>query len=107
VFDSEKVRELQLRKQQLLVESELNRRTVLLEADRIGRSFSWVSSGWEMFKVLRPFWVVAAPVAGFSIARKWRQTSNRWRKGLLLVKLVYKGWQTVQNVRRAIGSSGK
>lgn len=100
MFDAEKVKELQLRKQALLIESELNRRALQAEVGEFKNSFSWFSEGWEMFSVLKPFWMVMAPFAGFSIARKWSKATSRWRKGILIAGLLRKGWQAVQNARR-------
>lgn len=74
-----KIRLQQLREQKdlLVTECDLHRGILHLEITRIRHSFDWVSRGGEWLHKVRPWIPLAAPVAGFFMARNWR-TVLKW-----------------------------
>ena len=88
------LRELQARKRELLLESELNRQILRLElnqiclrADRFKRGFDWAQNAWT--------W--AAPIAGFLVARKFKTAGSAFAKGSFLITAVQTGWKMLGN----------
>jgi hypothetical protein len=63
---------LQARKELLVAQCDLQRGILYLECTRLRESLNWVgrSAGW-MQRVL-PWLPLAAPVAGFLVARRWK-----------------------------------
>lgn len=99
------LRELQERRRELLLESELNRQVLRLEVDqlsiRVGefqRKFGWAQSAWK--------W--AAPIAGILLARKFKKTGHAFARGSFLITAVQTGWKIWQSLRsnRAESDSG-
>jgi hypothetical protein len=97
--------ELQVRRRELLLESELNRQVLRLEVDqlsiRVGqiqRRFGWAQSAWK--------W--AAPVAGVLLARNFKKTGHAFAKGSFLITAVQTGWKIWRSFRsnRAESDSG-
>lgn len=91
MFISPEIEHLQLRKQVLLMESELNRRTLALDLAEIkstARS-SVLHLGSGLAGSIRPWTLVLAPVLGFLLIRRWRSSKGFFSKGLFL-------WQTVK-----------
>jgi hypothetical protein len=82
------MKQLALRREELLAESRINRQTLALEWQHIGVSLAWARSGMELAKSLRPLWMLLAPLAGVAAARQWRSIQGLWRKGRLLWSIV-------------------
>jgi len=81
--------DLQARKKELLLESELNRQLLRLEADHLRvrvqqyqRASDWIETGWK--------W--AAPVAGFLFARQISAKAAWLSKGSALFTLARRLW---------------
>ena len=79
--------QLRVRKQALLVESELNRQTLLLEWQGLKASVSWVRTGMGWLRILGPMGIWLAPVAGLFVARQWPSREGWWHKALLAWRL--------------------
>ena len=100
------LRELQARKRELLLESDLNRQVIRLEVDQISirvgqlqRGLSWVQGAWT--------W--AAPIAGFLLARKFKKTGRSFANGSFLITAIQTGWKLWSTFRqnRSGAYSGK
>ena len=97
------LKQLQARKRELLLESDLNRQVwrvevgrLCLRAEKFQRGFDWASSAWK--------W--AAPVAGFLVARKLKRTAGAFAQGSLLttaLKTAWKFWQARKSPPTASG----
>ena len=61
---------LELRKETLLLESDLNRLTLHAELERLG------AAAHEFKQRITPWALMLAPVAGLTIARRWRRASG-------------------------------
>ena len=88
------LKKLQVRKRELLLESELNRQVFRLEvgrlrfrAEKFQRGFDWASNAWK--------W--AAPVAGFLVARKFKKTAGAFAQGSLLTTALSTAWKFWQS----------
>ena len=84
------LRQLQTRKRELLLESELNRQVLrveagklLVRAEQFKRGYGWANSAWK--------W--AAPLAGFLLARRFKKTAGVFAKGSLLVTVLGTLWK--------------
>jgi hypothetical protein len=84
------LKQLQARKRELLLESELNRQVWRVElgrlhfrAEQFQRGYNWVHSAWA--------WT--APVAGFLLARKFTKTAGVFAKGSLLMSALRTAWK--------------
>lgn len=91
------LRELQARRRELLLESELNRQVLRLELEQISiragqikRGFGWAQSAWT--------W--AAPIVGILLARKFKKTGHTFAKGSFLITAVQTGWKVWQSLRK-------
>ena len=92
------LKELQVRKRELLMESELNRQVLCIEygnlaieAGRLRRGYEWAQRAWT--------W--AAPLAGFLLARKRGKAAGVFAKGSLLVTALSTGWKLWTAMRSA------
>ena len=87
--------QLQARKQELLLESERQRRTLELQWQGLKASLSWRRTGIEFVQSLQPLWVVLAPMAGLFLGRQWRSRVGWWRQALFVWRLgkkIYLAW---------------
>jgi hypothetical protein len=93
VFISSEIEHLQLRKQVLLMESELNRRNLELDWSELkGSARSSVSNlGSGLAGSIRPWAMGLAPILGFLLIRRWRSSKGLFVKAMLL-------WQTAKRV---------
>lgn len=89
---------LHARKQALLLESELNRQMLRLEAarlsietDKFRRGYGWAQRAW----------ILAAPLAGFLIARQRGKVAGALAKGSLLFTALRTGWKVWSAMREA------
>lgn len=90
------LKELEARKRDLLLESELNRQTMRLElrtlrlrADQFQRGFGWVQHVWKL----------AVPLASFLFARKSRKSAGVFAKGSFLVSTAASLWKAWRAAR--------
>lgn len=90
------LRQLQARKRELILESELNRQSLRVECGRIRyraeqfrRGYGWANSAWK--------WAV--PVAGFLLARKFKTTAGIFAKGSLLAGVLRSAWRFWDTLR--------
>ena len=94
------LKELQLRKRDLLVESEMNRqalrvelRNIRMQAEQYHRGYGWAQSAWK--------WT--APFAGFFFARKFQKTAGAFAKGSALVNAlggIWRMWSAAKEKRK-------
>jgi hypothetical protein len=84
------LKELQARKRNLLVESDLNRQVLRVELERIRfrgeqfrRGYGWAHNIWK--------W--GAPVAGLLFARRFKKTAGAFAKGSVLVNVARSLWR--------------
>lgn len=90
--------QLQSRKRELLIESELNRRILRLEVGRMAfraeqfkRGYGWAQSAWK--------W--ALPFAGFLLARKFKsKQAGVFAKGSMLVSSLRAAWKIWETLRQ-------
>lgn len=89
---------IQARKQELLLESELNRQVLRVECGKLAfkagqfrRGYGWAQSAWT--------W--AAPLAGFLLARKRGKAAGAFAKGSLLFTGLRAGWKVWTAMRDA------
>jgi hypothetical protein len=95
VFAFTELDQLETRKQELLLESELHRQTLALQWQGLKVSVSWMRTGIDLVRSLQPLWVVAAPMAGLFLGRQWKSGSGWWRKALFVWrwgKKIYLAW---------------
>jgi len=92
------LKQLQVRKRELLLESDLNRQVLRVELGnlsfrvrRFQRGYDWASTAWK--------W--AAPLAGFLFARKFGKTAGVFAKGSLLLTALRAGWKAWEAMRQA------
>lgn len=76
---------LELRKQALLMESELNRLTLCLEVKRLRETGAdWAGRVAEARQRLTPWAIALAPLAGLLLARRLRRPSSKTARSRLL-----------------------
>ena len=83
MFGQTRLKELRSRKELLLVQADAHRQLITLDAQNVVHALRWLDSvhrAWQRFK---PLMRMAAPVAGFYMARKGR---SLWRWAALLVE---------------------
>jgi hypothetical protein len=93
------LKEIQLRKRELLLESEMNRQVLRVEAGRLRlwseqfrRGYGWANNAWK--------W--SAPLAGFLLARRFKKSAGLFAKGSLLLSILtaaWKAWEAMQDKR--------
>jgi hypothetical protein len=84
----QKLDALQIRKQELLAESTVNRHVLRLETGSIQLRLERFKLGWW-----QTGWKFAAPLAGFLVARKFKAADGLFRKGSLALLILRKLWQ--------------
>ncbi len=67
--------QLRLRKQALILESELNRLSLATEWRRVQAAAAWVGEAKRLGQRARTWWPVLAPLLGMLIARRLRRTN--------------------------------
>jgi hypothetical protein len=76
MFGTQKLTELQLRKQALLLESDLNRLALYVECERLSKVGSWAGRIADVRKILGPWALLLAPLAGVALALGLRRRSG-------------------------------
>lgn len=84
------LRELEARRRDLLVESDLNRQVLRLECDQLGLRVGEIKRG---FGWARNVWAWGAPLAGFLLARRFKKTGNAFAKSSMLISVAKAGWR--------------
>ena len=95
------LRELQERKRELLLESDLNRQSLRVECGKVRMRLEQFRRGYGIANVA---WAWALPVAGLLFARKFKRTAGVVAKGSLLARTVrslWKAWSFVRARRQA------
>jgi hypothetical protein len=87
MVSEEKLRALKERKDLLIAECDLHRGIIVVELARARHSFDWMARCSETLSWVRPWIPLAAPVAGFFMARNWR-TVMKWSGRTLGWKLL-------------------
>lgn len=96
------LKELQARKRDLLIESDLNRQVLRMEVARLHfrgeqlrRGYGWVQG----------FWKWGAPVAGFLLARKFKKAAGVFAKGSVLAGVARSLWHWWRESRQDSSNS--
>jgi hypothetical protein len=76
MFGTQKLTELQLRKEALLLESHLNRLALCAECKRLSEVGSWVGRIAGARNLIRPWASLLAPMAGVALALGLRRRSG-------------------------------
>ena len=84
MFGQTRLKELRARKELLLAQADAHRRLIALDARDIAHALRWVESIQRAWQRVKPFASLAAPVAGFYLARHGRAA---WRGGLRIVEV--------------------
>jgi hypothetical protein len=77
MVSEKKLGELKAQKNLLMAQCDLHRGIIAVEVTRARHSFDWFSRCSETLNRVRPWIPLAAPVAGFFMARNWR-TMLKW-----------------------------
>jgi hypothetical protein len=88
MFTAQRLSELEQRKQLLLAQSAIQRGLIQLHAHNAAGSLNWVQPVQRMMHTAGPWAWIAAPVAGFFVARNWRSALRWGLRGLSLWRLV-------------------
>lgn len=88
MFGREAIAELQLRKRTLVIESELNRLTLLTEWQRVRAATDWISQAGQLVRKANPWLVVLAPLLGVLTARKLQREGGVVGRVLGLLKWI-------------------
>ena len=94
------MKELQEWKELLLAQSELRRRMLQLQYEELESRTEWVDKGFSFLQSARPFLVIAAPLAGFLVARRWSLLRKLSATGLLSWRLIRGGLRVVRKFIR-------
>ena len=78
MFEYGEAESLMRRKEELLVQSEVNRRALAVESLRIQSVLAWADAGVHFARKARPALIILAPLAGFWLARKATFRSRVW-----------------------------
>ena len=84
MFGQTRLKELHARKELLLVQADAHRQLIALDAQNVVHALRWLDSVHRAWQHFRPLASMAAPVAGFYMARKGR---SLWRGVVLLVEV--------------------
>jgi len=78
MFGQAKLADLQIRKQMLLIQADAQRRLLVVDAKSVATSLHWVETVHRVWQQIKPLALMAAPVAGFFVARRGR---SLWQWG--------------------------
>ena len=84
MFGQTRLNELRTRKELLLVQANAQRQLIALDAQNVVRALRWLDSVHRAWQHVKPLASMAAPVAGYYMARKGR---SLWRWVVLLVEV--------------------
>jgi len=84
MFGQTRLNELRTRKELLLVQANAQRQLIALDAQNVVHALRWLDSVHRAWQHVKPLASVAAPVAGYYMARKGR---SLWRWVVLLVEV--------------------
>ena len=76
MFGKQRLTPLRLRKQTLLLKSDLHRLTLQMECQRLHQATRWMGEAGQMWHRWRPWALVVAPVAGLLFARGLRRPTR-------------------------------
>ena len=94
--------QLRIRKQKLLAQSESNRTQLAAAVEDLRGPVSTMERGISFFRETRFLWMLAAPVAGFFVAKKWRtlgSISTTLVSSLGLIRNCFAIWQGFKHAR--------
>ena len=84
MFGQTQLNELRSRKELLLAQADAQRQLIALDAQNVVHALRWLDSVHRAWQHVKPLASVAAPVAGYYMARKGR---SLWRWVVLLVEV--------------------
>ncbi len=84
MFGQTRLNELRTRKELLLVQASAQRQLIALDAQNVVHALRWLDSVHRVWRHIKPLASMAAPVAGYYMARKGR---SLWRWVVLLVEV--------------------
>jgi len=88
--------ELQKHKQALVAQSELCRAMLQVECAQLEHTLAWVDGGLRLAKSFSPWLALAAPLAGFFLARKRSGLRGLWLKGWAGWRLLRRAWSALR-----------
>lgn len=88
MFGREAITELQLRKQALVIESDLNRLALQTEWQRVRAATDWISQAGQLVQKVNPWLAVLAPLLGVLTARTLQREGGVVGRVLGLLKWV-------------------
>lgn len=92
------LKEIELRKQQLIVQSDLYRQLLTLEALDVEESSRWLFRAWDMAKKVIPVAMLALPILRLVRGKRPRGGKTSWLARALMV------WQIFRQIRPQIES---
>ena len=96
------IAQLRARKRELLVESELNRQVLRVEAEALRLQVDQVRATCARGRAV---WQWAAPVAGFLLARRFDKSGGLLAKGSMLAGALGSAWKLFQTFRSSRAAS--
>jgi|PlaIllAssembly_1097288.scaffolds.fasta_scaffold397841_2 hypothetical protein len=92
MFGDERLAEIERQQEELLLQSDLHRQMLALEAASWAQRFAWVDSASQTFSGARWWLLPVAAIGGIFAVRKWR-TLVKWVPAALSV------WKWAQRLR--------
>jgi len=92
MFVDEELERLELRRQALISQCEVQRAMLQLECVRLRPYLDHIDSGTEILKKTRPFWLVAVPALGVLLGTRWRKLTTWIPTGVVAWGAIRKLW---------------
>ena len=96
MFGQRELEELQFRKKALIIESDLNRLALEAECRSLRSAAAWGESTVEVYRKVRPWLLLLAPVTGLLLARMLRKPGSmvsRVISFMTAIRPLYSLWQ--------------
>jgi hypothetical protein len=103
VLGRQELEKLRLRKQALLLESDLNRLVLQAETRSLGSATSWVSEATRASRGVAPLLLALAPLASFLLAREPRRSDSWFSRVARAAKMIvplYQLWKSFSAARK-------
>ncbi len=100
MFGTRELARLNLRKVELVAQSDATRRELVENWARVQPVVSWVESGTGLIRQIKPVCLIAAPLLGIWAGRKGSSRSGLWSK----VRMGWRLWQAVAAAWRSLPS---
>lgn len=90
MFGNRTMSRLAARRQELLFQSEVNRRLLAVNFTELRAATAWVDVGVGFIQRVRPYAMVLAPILGFLVVRLWRRPGGIFGKLALVIRMFRK-----------------